>query len=474
MRIGEHLRDRRRALGLSQYDLAALMGVNHKVISDWELGETQPKDHMPALCKFCRLSTADIEKLEPNKLLHHTKYPILKRFFDIHPVKSSEIAKCCNVTRQTVNSWQRGAYWPMSDQISRICSYLQIPVEIFPKPDDTELQAMPEEQPEQPDTEPVTESPMPEETPEQPTETGMTQFGTTDKLPPYYHLGVREQDGVIVVSSRDVARVFGKDHAHVLRAIRELDCSKNFTDANFGFSEYQDTTGRTLPEVLMTRDGFTFLAMGFTGAKAAEFKEAYITTFNKMEQQLKGKPSLAIEDLTKPDYLLAILKNWDADRKALIRLERQAEIDRPKLEFVKYVKQENEGLYPLSFLAKLLNQSGKRTGLHRLHREMREDHFIMVSRSSTLMRTCYEPTQKFVDNGWLRACWYEPKRQDGSRLLTRDGAPMPPRPTVKVTTKGIYGLMTFYLRKEGLLKQGEFYTQPLPFFNPEESEGDDE
>lgn len=70
--------------------------------------------------------------------------------------------------------------------------------------------------------------------------------------------------------------MFEKEHANVLKAIRALDCSKSFTDVNFNVSEYEDSTGRVLPEYLITRDGFSFLAMGFTGAKAAEFKEKYI------------------------------------------------------------------------------------------------------------------------------------------------------------------------------------------------------
>lgn len=91
-----------------------------------------------------------------------------------------------------------------------------------------------------------------------------------------------------VVSSRNVADVFERQHTHVLRDIRNLECSTEFTASNFGLSEYKDPTGRVLPEYFMTRDGFTFLAMGFTGSKAAQWKEAYINAFNEMEASLKG------------------------------------------------------------------------------------------------------------------------------------------------------------------------------------------
>ena len=89
-------------------------------------------------------------------------------------------------------------------------------------------------------------------------------------------LGIFINNDRIVVSSRDIARVFEKEHKIVLRSIRDLDCSESFSRYNFVPSNYEDGRGKEYPEYLITRDGFTFLAMGFTGAKAAEFKEKYI------------------------------------------------------------------------------------------------------------------------------------------------------------------------------------------------------
>ena len=92
--------------------------------------------------------------------------------------------------------------------------------------------------------------------------------------------------GVPVTTSLRVAEIFKKQHKHVLRAIQNLDCSKDFTERNFGLSEYKDSTGRKLPMYEMTKDGFVFLAMGFTGKEAAQFKEAYINAFNWMQEEL--------------------------------------------------------------------------------------------------------------------------------------------------------------------------------------------
>lgn len=104
-------------------------------------------------------------------------------------------------------------------------------------------------------------------------------------------LGVFVDKNRTWVSSRDVAERFEKNHKDVIRNIKALDCSLEFTGRNFALSEYKDPTGRTLPQYLMTRDGFTFLAMGFTGARAARFKEAYINEFNRMEELLRGAPA---------------------------------------------------------------------------------------------------------------------------------------------------------------------------------------
>ncbi len=94
-----------------------------------------------------------------------------------------------------------------------------------------------------------------------------------------------------VTTSLDVADYFDKRHDDVLKKLRSLDCSADFTARNFAVSEYTDSTGRKLPMYTMTKDGFVFLVMGFTGKKAAAFKEAYIAEFNRMEAQLYAPTS---------------------------------------------------------------------------------------------------------------------------------------------------------------------------------------
>lgn len=86
------------------------------------------------------------------------------------------------------------------------------------------------------------------------------------------------------VNSLYVAKFFEKRHDNVLADIRNLDCSEAFRLLNFKESSYKNEQGKKQPCVDMTRDGFTFLAMGYRGKKAAYFKELYIRRFNEMEQ----------------------------------------------------------------------------------------------------------------------------------------------------------------------------------------------
>ena len=98
--------------------------------------------------------------------------------------------------------------------------------------------------------------------------------------------GIVFRDGRVMVSSREVARVFGKEHKNILRSINVLGCSTKFHRLNFERVTYVDAKGQERPEVFMTRDGFTFMVMGYTGSLAAQFKEAYIEAFNIMEVAL--------------------------------------------------------------------------------------------------------------------------------------------------------------------------------------------
>ncbi|MBA4509170.1 Rha family transcriptional regulator [Clostridium sporogenes] len=114
---------------------------------------------------------------------------------------------------------------------------------------------------------------------------------------------LKVENGQPVVSSRKVANDFEKRHSHVVEAIdnkieslttenSEVKISKLFIPTTFNHN------GNDYKEYLLTRDGFTFIVMGFTGAKADSWKFKYIEAFNKMEQYIKEKQKpKCIEDV---------------------------------------------------------------------------------------------------------------------------------------------------------------------------------
>ena len=95
-----------------------------------------------------------------------------------------------------------------------------------------------------------------------------------------------------ICTSRDVAANFGKRHKQVLRDIDSLikDMPKN--EPIFYETKLPDEYGRNQRAYIMNRDGFTLLAMGFTGKKALVWKLKYIEAFNAMEKVLHEKLTL--------------------------------------------------------------------------------------------------------------------------------------------------------------------------------------
>lgn len=95
----------------------------------------------------------------------------------------------------------------------------------------------------------------------------------------------------VVTDSRKVAKHFGKRHDTVLRAFRNIRCSKGFAQRNFAecLEINELANGKPEPVIQMTKDGFMFLAMGFTGAAAAAMKEAFIDAFNRMAEFIQSQ-----------------------------------------------------------------------------------------------------------------------------------------------------------------------------------------
>ena len=143
-----------------------------------------------------------------------------------------------------------------------------------------------------------------------------------------------------MTSSLLVAKEFGKAHAKVMRDIENLNCSDEFRLANLGDSYFKNEQGREFPMFTMTKDGFSFLVMGYTGKKAARFKEAYINAFNKMELEIRSsiKPKsqleilqMSINQLVEQERRLSSVERDIAETKKDIAEMKQERIENGKL-----------------------------------------------------------------------------------------------------------------------------------------------
>lgn len=165
------------------------------------------------------------------------------------------------------------------------------------------------------------------------------------------------QNDQALTTSLKVAEVFGKRHDRVLRAIENAmsNLPKNGgVKKAFIESSYKDAKGEQRPMYYLNRDGFSFVVMGFTGAKAAQWKWDYIQAFNKLESELiellaerKSAEWLEVRKSSKRTYR----KLTDTIQQVLIPLAReQGAIADDRVFYMSYSKMLNKcaGIKPKS------------------------------------------------------------------------------------------------------------------------------
>ncbi|MCO7151715.1 Rha family transcriptional regulator [Vagococcus lutrae] len=92
-----------------------------------------------------------------------------------------------------------------------------------------------------------------------------------------------------VTSSLRIAEIFGKQHKDILKAIDNLEIGSEDLRHQMFYEDTYENRGKEYRQIIMNRDGFTLLAMGFTGKKAMQFKLKYIEAFNEMEEYIQVK-----------------------------------------------------------------------------------------------------------------------------------------------------------------------------------------
>ena len=196
---------------------------------------------------------------------------------------------------------------------------------------------------------------------------------------------VKVENNQIVTDSRSVAEHFGKRHNDVTEVIRKLLATEKSVTKMFHESKFE-YRGQEFPMYLMNRDGFSLLVMGFTGAKALEWKLKYIEAFNEMEKQLANKNTLALPDFTNPvEAARAWANEYEAKQKALT----ENAVMKPKADFYDTVAN-TESLFSMADVAKTLDMGIGRNKL------------FAFLRDKGILDKDNHPYQKYVDAGYMR------------------------------------------------------------------------
>lgn len=233
------------------------------------------------------------------------------------------------------------------------------------------------------------------------------------------------QNGEPVASSRQIAENFGKEHKHVLDAVKNLVAENSAAKSMFHPATFENR-GKQYPMYLMNRDGFSLLVMGFTGKAALEWKLKYIAAFNEMEKKLAHRPQLSRAELMAQALIAAHDELEHKDRQI-------AELT-PKGIFADAVSASKKSIL-VGELAKLLCQNGVQIGQNRLFVWMRERGYLIKDPK----RSDYNmPTQRAVEQGLFEIKETTAVHSDGHTSINK---------TPKVTGKGqIYFVNQFVKR----------------------------
>ena len=189
----------------------------------------------------------------------------------------------------------------------------------------------------------------------------------------------------VVVSSRQVADNFGKQHKDVLESIRGILAAENSATKFFRESTFENR-GKHYPEYIMNRDGFSLLVMGFTGKEAMTWKIRYIQAFNEMEAKIREN-TLIMPNFNNPaEAARAWAKEYEEKQKALAQVTEM----KPKAEFYDDVTGSTDTI-DIGSVAKVLNIPN-----------MGRNKLFSFLREIKILNKRNEPYQEYVDKGYFR------------------------------------------------------------------------
>lgn len=230
----------------------------------------------------------------------------------------------------------------------------------------------------------------------------------------------KTERGTPVTDSLKVAGVFGKQHKNIIQAVRNLlGSAENSAHARWFYeSTYLDAQGKQRPMFVMNRDGFSLLAMGLTGAKALQFKVAFIDQFNKMEEVVKQVAQQSQPNL--PTTFAEALRLAATQAEQIEKQQKQIEEERPRVLFSQAVET-SQDIILIGELAKLICQNGVQMGEKRLFIWLRSNGYLCQQGERY-----NQPTQKALEMGLFEI----------RKVTINVGDHTKVRTTTKVTGKG--------------------------------------
>lgn len=243
----------------------------------------------------------------------------------------------------------------------------------------------------------------------------------------------KTEKGTPVTDSIKVAGVFGKQHKNIIQAIRNLlGSAENSAHTHWFYeSTYLDAQGKKRPMFIMNRDGFSLLAMGLNGAKALQFKVAFIDQFNKMEEIVKQVVQQAQPTL--PTTFAEALRLAAEQAEKIEEQQRQIEAERPRVLFSQAVETSQDSIL-IGELAKLICQNGVDIGEKRLFAWLRSRGYLCQQGERY-----NQPTQKALEMGLFEL----------RKVTINVGDHTKVRTTTKVTGKGqVYFVNKFLYNHE--------------------------
>ena len=210
----------------------------------------------------------------------------------------------------------------------------------------------------------------------------------------------QNDNGILTVSSRQIADDFEKEHRNIVRDIEELiakiGCAQNCADLFIELQYQNEQNKQWYKYYELTRDGFSLLVMGFTGNKALDWKLKYINAFNKMEHQLKeinSKANLLLQiynggqEGIVASKLLADIEVKEATAPLLLTIEEQ----KPLVNFAETVTKSCDNIL-MRDMAKLCCDQNIGIGEKRLYKILRNNEVLM--RDNT-------PYQSYIDRQYF-------------------------------------------------------------------------